>query len=58
MIKAYLFMGLNVHSDLLRMIRDGGGWGWGWGDGYLCPSIYTVTTRMTLHYGGQLCETF
>ena len=51
-------MGLNVHSDLLRMIRDGGGWGWGWGDGYLCPSVYTVTTRMTLHYGGQLCETF
>ena len=25
---------------------------------YLTPTRYTVTTRMTLHYGGQLCEPF
>ena len=52
-------MGLNVHNNLLRLIRDGGkcvcvcvcG-------GYLCPTTYSLhclNTRMTLHEGGQLC---
>ena len=58
-VEAYLsnlLTGLNVHTNLLRLIRDGGGWGMG---AYVIPPTrYTVTTRMTLHYGGQLCETF
>ena len=33
----YLLTGLNVHSSLLRLIKDGGKWG----DGYLCPTTYT-----------------
>ena len=43
----YFFMWLNVHNNLLWLIRDGGKWG----DGYrlLPPTRYTVTTRMTLH---------
>ena len=31
-------MGLNVHSNLLRLIRAGGMWG----DGYLCPKTYSL----------------
>ena len=31
-------MGLNVHSNLLRLIGDGGKWG----DGYLCPTTYSL----------------
>ena len=30
--------GLNVHSNLLLLIRDGGKWG----DGYLCPTTYSL----------------
>ena len=45
-----LLVGLNVYSNLLRLIRDGGKCGvWGGGvDTYvLPPTRYTVTTRMT-----------
>ena len=31
-------MGFNSHSNLLRLIRDGGKWG----DGYLCPNTYSL----------------
>ena len=40
----------------LRLIRDGEV-----GESgvlYLTPTRYTVTTRMILHEGGQLCEPF
>ena len=40
----------------LRIIRDGEVGGSG--ILYLTPTRYTVTTRMILHYGGQLCEPF
>ena len=33
----FLLLGLNVHSNLLRLIRDLGMWG----DGYLCPTTYS-----------------
>ena len=33
-----LTQGLNVHINLLRLIRDGGKWG----DGYLCPTTYSL----------------
>ena len=34
----YLLIALNVHSNLLRLIRD-----WGeWRDGYLCPTTYSL----------------
>ena len=50
-------MGLNVRSNLFRLIRDGGkveGMGT-----YVLPSTrYTVTTRLTLRLGGQLCDSF
>ena len=50
--ESYLLMVLNVHSNLLRLIRnsgEGGGRGREWGGGYyvLSPTHYTVTTRMT-----------
>ena len=53
-----LFMGLDVHSNLIRLIRDGGKWWWRGGEAtyVLPPTRYTVTTRMTLHSGGQLCD--
>ena len=35
-----LLIGLNVHSNLSRLIRDGGKWGGG--DGYLCPTMYSL----------------
>ena len=35
----YLLMGLNVHSNLLLLIRDGGKVG---GGGYLCPTTYPL----------------
>ena len=43
----------------LRLVRDGeiGGSGFFFFI-YLTPTGYTVTTRMTLHQGGQLCEPF
>ena len=43
---AYYSFGLNVHSNLLQLIRDGGKWG-GMGTYVLPPYRYTVTTRMT-----------
>ena len=45
-----LFMVLNVHSNLLRLIRES--WklrGGGMGTYVLLPTRYTVTTRMALH---------
>ena len=39
-------MGLNVHSNLLQLIRDGGKWEMGTGIGPT-PTRYAVTTRMT-----------
>ena len=44
----------------LRLIRDGEvGEGGGWsGILYLTPSRHTVTTRLILHEGGQLCEPY
>ena len=43
---------LNVHSNLLRLIRDAGKWGREGGERggtyALPPTPYTVTTRMTL----------
>ena len=45
----YLLMGLKVHSNLLRLIRDGGGGSGGMGAYVLPPTHYTVTARMTLH---------
>ena len=36
----YSCMGLNVHSNLLRLIREGGGGQWG--DEYLCPATYSL----------------
>ena len=44
----YLLMELNVHSNLLQLIRDEGKWG-GMGTHVLPPTRYFVTTRMTLH---------
>ena len=46
--KYYLLTGLNVRSNLLRLIRDWGGGG-GMGTYVLPPARYTVTTRMALH---------
>ena len=40
----------------LRLVRDGEVGGREFL--YLTPTRYTVTTRMTLHEGGQLCEPF
>ena len=37
-VRKLLPIGLNVHSNLLRLSRDGGKWG----DGYLCPTTYTL----------------
>ena len=34
----YFLMGLNVHNNFLRLIRDGGKWE----DGYLCPTTYSL----------------
>ena len=34
----YLLMGLNFHSNLFRLNRDGGKLG----DGYLCPTTYSL----------------
>ena len=52
-------------QHLLRLIRDGGKCVYvcvcvcvGGGTYVLPPNRYPFTTRMTLHYGGQLCETF
>ena len=60
--RTYILTRLNVHSNLLRLIRDGGKCvcvgGGEMGTYVLTPTRYTVPTRMTLHYGGQLCETF
>ena len=39
-LPATLLMGLNVQSNLLRLIGDGGKWGGG--DGYLCPITYSL----------------
>ena len=52
-----ILMGLNVHSNLLRMIRDGGKWG---GDGYLCPTTYSLHCHRQNGSAlrGQLCDTF
>ena len=41
----------------LRLIRDGEVGG-GREFLYLTPTRYTITTRTTLHSGGQLCEPF
>ena len=35
---SYLLLRLNVHSNLLQLIRDRGKWG----DGYLCPTTYSL----------------
>ena len=52
-----LLTGLDVHTNFLRRIRDGGKWGEG--GTYVMPSTRcTVTTRKTLHQDGQLFETF
>ena len=40
----------------LRLVRDGEVGGSG--ISYLTPTRYTVTTRMIVHEGGQLCEPF
>ena len=40
----YWLMGLTVHSNLLRLIRDGG-----MGTYVVPPTRYTVTSRITLH---------
>ena len=50
-----LLLGLNVHSNLLRLIRDGGKWGEGMDIYVLPPTRYTLTTRMTQQQGGQSC---
>ena len=58
-VEAYLsnlLTGLNVHSNLSRLIGDGGSGGTG--TYVLPPTRYTVTARMTLHQGGQLREPF
>ena len=50
--------------ETIQLIRDGEvGWVGSGGGGlsgilYLTPTRYTVTTRMILHSGGQLCEPF
>ena len=56
---AYFLTGLNVNSNLLRLIRDMGKWWGGGGTGtyVLQPTRHTVTTRMALLRGEQLCET-
>ena len=41
----YLFMGLNVHSNLLRLIRDRGREGWG---GWV-PIFYQRMTTKTIN---------
>ena len=43
----YLLVWLNVHSNLLRLIKDGRCGGMG--TYVLTPTRYPVTTRMTLH---------
>ena len=47
LLLTHLLLGLNVHNNFLRLIRDGAKWR----DGYLCPipTHYIVTTTMTLH---------
>ena len=42
----YLPMGLNIHSNLLRLIRDRGKWG----DGYLCPTTYSLHCHHPVSY--------
>ena len=43
LIWVYLLMALNVHNNLLRLIRDGG-WGWGWGGGMVPMSHHLLAT--------------
>ena len=44
-IRIHSLMGLNVHSNLLRLIRDGGGLGWGWmGWGWVPMPYHVVAT--------------
>ena len=45
-LRRYIYMGLNVHINLLRLIRDGGKSE----DGHLCPTNHTdCPTNQTDH---------
>ena len=44
----YLHMGLNVHSNLLRLISDGGK------GGYLCPTTYSGSRRTSVRPASAL----
>ena len=49
---AYFLTGLNVNSNLLRLIRDGGNWGGG--DGYLCPTTYSPPELLCIKAGSSV----
>ena len=49
-------MGLHVHRNHSGLVGTGKFGGQEFL--YLTPTGYTVTTRMILHQGGQLCEPF